>query len=145
MTTSADIEMLMLRRMSEAGANTGKGIAYAGDAKTYFQLLDKYLKNKHFSLLEADLKKGNRRLALQRTQALIDAADRIGISRAISALTDLMDAIKSTQSALLLLRIYHKVKETCESLLYILDEPKRYRANQKENLFGIQDFCFVEQ
>lgn len=145
MMTSADIEMHMLRRMSEAGANTGKGIAYAGDAKTYFELLDKYLTNKHFDLLEADIRKGDRRLALQRTQALMDAAERIGVLRSFQALTELVEGIKSTESAIFLLRICDKIKDTCQSLLYILDEPKRVEESQKENIFGIQGFCFVEK
>ena len=102
MMTSADIEMHMLRRMSEAGANTGKGIAYAGDARTYFELLDKYLTNKHFDLLEADIRKGDRRLALQRTRALMDAAERIGVIRVFHAFSELVEAIKATESAMFL-------------------------------------------
>lgn len=145
MMTSADVEMHMLRRMSEVGANTGKGIAYAGDAKSYFALLNKYLTNKHFDLLEADIKRGDRRVALQRTQALMDAAEKIGMLRVFHAFSELIDAIRATESAMFLLRICEKIKETCKSLLYILDEPKRVQAEQKENIFGIQDFCFVEQ
>ena len=145
MMTRADIEMHMLRRMSEAGANPGQGLAYAGDARTYFELLDKYLTNKHFDLLEADIRKGDRRLALQRTRALMDAAERIGVIRVFHAFSELVEAIKATESAMFLLRICGKIKETCQFLLYILDEPKRVEENQKENIFGIQDFCFVEK
>lgn len=145
MITSADIEMNMLRRMSEMGANTGKGIAYAGDSQTYFLLLNKYLTNKHFDLLEKDIRKGNRRLALQRTQALMEIAENIGILRTFCALSEMAEAIEAMESATFLLRICDKIKAICKELLEILDEPRRFRDNQKANLFGIQDFCFVEQ